>query len=132
MLSSSNFHLGSPCSLLYFPSLILIHSIYTHVSCHGFFLVGHKEFRNLLITNCPIAVDMPILAESLEAAPPPTTSVLSRFYSAQGTGYPCHQPPGHAQAPLPRTGMVAGCSISQNLPLGAVAHGFAEEMCCPA
>jgi hypothetical protein len=26
-------------------------SIYTHVSCHGFFPIGHKEFGILLITD---------------------------------------------------------------------------------
>jgi hypothetical protein len=28
------------------------------VSCHGFFHVGHKEFGNLLIRDCTIAVNV--------------------------------------------------------------------------
>jgi hypothetical protein len=27
------------------------------MSCHGFFLVGHKEFGNLLIRDCTIAIN---------------------------------------------------------------------------
>jgi hypothetical protein len=38
-----------------FPFPNLIKSIYIHMSCHGFFLVGHKEFVGPLITDCTSA-----------------------------------------------------------------------------
>jgi hypothetical protein len=44
------------CPLLHFPSLTFNKLHYTHVSCHGFFHMGHKEFGNL-ITDCTIAIN---------------------------------------------------------------------------
>jgi hypothetical protein len=38
-------------SLLYFTSITLVNSLYTPMSYHGFFPVGHKEFESLLMTD---------------------------------------------------------------------------------
>jgi hypothetical protein len=43
-LSASSFHLTHHAPLLYFPSLTFNKLLHSHVSCHGLFPVGHKEF----------------------------------------------------------------------------------------
>jgi hypothetical protein len=35
--------------------------LYTHMSCHGFFLVGDKEFASLLITDYTSTVNRGIV-----------------------------------------------------------------------
>jgi hypothetical protein len=57
VLSTSSSYLAPPCPLLYFPSLTFNKLKDTHMSCHGFFLMGHKEFGNLLITDSTIAIN---------------------------------------------------------------------------
>jgi hypothetical protein len=56
-LSALIFHLCPPCSLCISLPYLLINSIYTHVSCHGFFPWDAKEFGSLLITDCTSALN---------------------------------------------------------------------------
>jgi hypothetical protein len=59
----------------------LINSIYTHVSCHGFFHAGQKEFVSFLITNSTVSHQHVVKPARRTGELPDSISTLSYFSS---------------------------------------------------